>query len=80
MLTRQFLVILIVLTNSIFDTTTVTATEETTTPTVTPADTYVEATEFDANVTYYSDQNGTVADPQPANAEAFAEGTYYIKQ
>lgn len=42
--------------------------------------TYVVATEFDPDVTYYSDDQGTVADPQPADAEEFAAGTYYIEQ
>lgn len=43
-------------------------------------DTYVIATTFEDGVTYYSDDQGTVADPQPADADEFAAGTYYIKQ
>lgn len=43
-------------------------------------DTYVIATTFEDGVTYYSDDKGTVADPQPADADEFAAGTYYIKQ
>lgn len=43
-------------------------------------DTYVIATTFENGVTYYSDDKGTVADPQPADADEFAAGTYYIKQ
>ena len=43
-------------------------------------DTYVIATAFEDGVTYYSDDKGTVADPQPADADEFAAGTYYIKQ
>ena len=43
-------------------------------------DTYVIATTFENGVTYYSDDQGTVADPQPADADEFAAGTYYIKQ
>jgi len=42
--------------------------------------TYVVATEFDPDAIYYSDDQGTVADPQPADAEEFAAGTYYIEQ
>lgn len=42
--------------------------------------TYVVATAFEDGVTYYSDDQGTVADPQPTNAEEFAAGTYYIQQ
>lgn len=43
-------------------------------------DTYVIATTFEDGVTYYSDDQGTVADPQPADADEFAAGTYYVKQ
>ena len=43
-------------------------------------DTYVIATAFEDGVTYYSDDQGTVADPQPTDADEFAAGTYYIKQ
>lgn len=42
--------------------------------------TYVVATEFNTDVVYYSDDQGTVADPQPADAEEFEAGTYYIEQ
>ena len=41
-------------------------------------DTYTVATTFTEGVTYYSDDQGTVADPQPT-ADNFAQGTYYTK-
>ena len=41
--------------------------------------TYVLATEFEEGKTYYSDDQGTVADPQPTE-DTFADGTYYIAQ
>ena len=46
----------------------------------TTTNTYIVATEFDADTVYYSDDQGTVADPQPADADEFAAGTYYVKQ
>ncbi len=38
---------------------------------------YVLATEYDGEVTYYADENGTALNAQPADAAAFAEGTFY---
>lgn len=50
-------------------------------PGETTTKTYAVATEFDPDVTYYSDDQGTPADPQPENAEEFAAGgPYYIEQ
>lgn len=65
-----------VYTNSIFDEVEASNDDQSSTTT----DTYIVATEFDSGVTYYSDNQGTVADPQPADADEFAAGTYYIKQ
>ena len=67
-------------TNSIFDTATTTATTTATEETTTPIVTYVQADAFEEGVTYYTDQNGTEASPQPT-AENFANGgPYYIVQ
>lgn len=40
---------------------------------------YEQATSYDASETYYSDTNGTVADPQPTTTEEVEGGTYYVK-
>ena len=40
--------------------------------------TYTLATTYDENEKYYSDTNGTVADPQPTSESEVQDGTYYI--
>lgn len=40
--------------------------------------TYTLATTYDENEKYYSDTNGTVADPQPTSESEVQSGTYYI--
>lgn len=40
--------------------------------------TYALATTYDENEKYYSDTNGTVANPQPTNESEVQNGTYYI--
>lgn len=40
--------------------------------------TYALATTYDENEKYYSDTNGTVADPQPTSESEVQNGTYYI--
>ena len=39
---------------------------------------YRKATDYTEGVTYYSDENGTVANPQPSNATEITNGKYYI--
>ena len=41
--------------------------------------TYTKATSYDSSMTYYSDENGTVANPQPTDNDEVTGGTYYIK-
>lgn len=40
---------------------------------------YTKAADYQSSETYYSDENGTVASPQPASAEEVTGGTYYTR-
>lgn len=42
--------------------------------------TYEVATTYDSNATYYADAEGTALDNQPADATAFAAGTFYVEK
>lgn len=40
---------------------------------------YIRAQVYNSSLTYYSDKNGTIANPQPTTQSSVANGTYYIQ-